>query len=125
MSSLPAASRRSHAVQPGTQFQAGQLVWDRIAGTEQFKHLIAKKRAFILPAFLFFLVYCLALPLLAGYAPHLMSKKLIWGMSFAYLFALSQFFVGWAIVWLYVKAAARFDEMAKHIVNEAKQLQGK
>jgi len=117
MSSLPAASRRPHAVQPGTQFQAGQLVWDRIAGTEQFKHLIAKKRAFILPAFLFFLVYCLALPLLAGYAPHLMSKKLIWGMSFAYLFALSQFLVGWVIAGLYLRASAKFDKVVEDLMR--------
>lgn len=103
------------------RFQAGRFVWDRIAASQQFQHLIRAKRAFIIPAFLFFLAYCLSLPLLAGYAPHFMSKKVIAGTSVAYLFALSQFIVGWVIVALYVRAAARFDQLAQNIARQAEQ----
>lgn len=125
MDSAASESKYVAVVAVDTEIQVSQSMWDHVAASRQFQHLIKIKRAFIIPAFLFFLVYCLSLPVLAGYAPHLMAKKLFWGMSLAYLFALSQFFVGWLIVWRYVKAAARFDELAKDISRQAQQYSGK
>ena len=65
-----------------------------------------------MPATLFFIVYYFALPVLVGYAPELMQRKVVSSVNVAYLFALSQFFVAWGIARLYVRAAARFDRMA-------------
>jgi uncharacterized membrane protein (DUF485 family) len=48
-----------------------------------------------------------------------MSVKVIGGMSRAYVFALSQFFVAWAIAWRYVKAAGKFDKLADDIIAQA------
>ena len=60
-----------------------------------------------------------ALPVLVGYAPELMSKP-VWGpVNIAYLFALSQFFMAWILAWRYVRAAGRFDAMAKRIVERS------
>ncbi len=92
--------------------------WDRIAGSEQFKTLLAAKRRFIVPATIFFIVYYFSLPLLVGYAPQLMAKKVFGVVNVAYLFALSQFFMAWIIAWLYVRAASRFDAMARDILAE-------
>ena len=36
-------------------------------------------------------------------------------MNLAYLFALSQFFMAWIIAALYVRAAAKFDKMAREV----------
>jgi uncharacterized membrane protein (DUF485 family) len=84
----------------------------------------AKKR-FIVPAFIIFVLYYFALPVLVGYAPALMATPVIGPVNLAYLFALSQFFVAWLIAWLYVRRAARFDEMAQtvlaHIALEQKR----
>ncbi len=124
MDSAASESRGMAPTAARTSLPNSRLVWDRIAGTEQFKHLIRAKRAFILPAFLFFLAYYLLLPLLAGYAPQLMSRKVIWGMSFAFLYAFSQFFVVWAITWGYVRAAGKFDQLAKDIIKQAEQQNG-
>jgi len=124
MDSAASESRGMAPAAARTSLPNSRLVWDRIAGSKQFKHLIRAKRAFILPAFLFFLAYYLLLPLLAGYAPRLMSRKVFLGMSFAYLFALSQFFVVWAITWGYVKAAGKFDQLAKDIIKQAEQRNG-
>ena len=37
--------------------------------------------------------------------------------NIAYLFALSQFFMAWFIAWLYVRKAARFDQMGRSVLE--------
>ena len=92
-------------------------VWERVAQSEEFKDLIAAKARFVVPATIFFVVYYFALPVLVGYAPKFMSTPVIGVVNLAYLFALSQFFVAWFIAWRYVRAAERFDRMAKRILD--------
>ena len=110
-------------VQP-QQYQASQLTWDKIAESKEFKDLMATKKTFIVPAFIFFVVYYFALPVLVGYAPEFMSTKVIGQVNLAYLFSLSQFFVAWIISGLYVKAANNFDRLAKDILDRAEDAKG-
>jgi uncharacterized membrane protein (DUF485 family) len=105
------------------QYKASQTTWDSIAETTEFKDLMATKRVFIVPAFVFFVVYYFLLPLLVGYAPGLMATR-IGPVNLAYVFALSQFVVVWVIAGLYVKAANTFDRLAKDIVEKAHDAQG-
>jgi uncharacterized membrane protein (DUF485 family) len=104
-------------VKPGQDPAQPQSVWDRIAASREFQDLMAIKKTFIVPAFIFFLVYYFALPVLVGYAPKFMAMKVIGPVNLAYLFALSQFFVAWIIAGLYVKAANNFDRLAKDILE--------
>jgi uncharacterized membrane protein (DUF485 family) len=90
--------------------------WDRIAALDEFKALLAAKRRFIVPATVFFIAYYFALPVLVGYAPGVMTKKVFGVVNVAYLFALSQFFVAWAVAALYVRAAGGFDRMAQSVL---------
>jgi|SRR5450631_730643 uncharacterized membrane protein (DUF485 family) len=106
------------------RYEANKTEWDRIAATQQFKDLMATKKIFIVPAFVFFVVYYFALPVLVGYAPAFMSTKVIGNVNIAYLFALSQFFVAWIIAGLYVKAANDFDRLSKDIIEKAGDGQG-
>ena len=92
--------------------------WQRLAGTDQFKSLLKAKVRFVVPATVFFIVYYFSLPLLVGYAPALMAKKVFGVVNVAYLFALSQFLMAWIVAWLYVRAAARFDRMARDAVEK-------
>ena len=110
---------------PVTRVQdpAQQSNWDRIAESRAFKDLLATKKTFIVPAFIFFVVYYFALPVLVGYAPQFMSIK-VGFVNLAYLFALSQFFVAWIIAGLYVKAANNFDRLANDILNKAEDAKG-
>jgi uncharacterized membrane protein (DUF485 family) len=110
MSALPQELRR---------YEASQSTWDKIADSQEFKDLMATKKIFIVPAFVFFIVYYFALPILVGYAPAFMSTKVIGNVNLAYLFALSQFFMAWTIAFLYVKAAGDFDKLAKDIIEKA------
>jgi uncharacterized membrane protein (DUF485 family) len=102
-----------------TESQVSLSIEDKIAASKEFQDLMAAKRGFIVPAFVFFVVYYFALPVLVGYAPELMSRKVIGQVNLAYLFALSQFFVAWLIAWLYMKAANSFDRMSNDIVENA------
>ena len=92
--------------------------WQRLAATAEFKQLLKAKARFVVPATIFFIVYYFSLPLLVGYAPQLMSKKVLGVINLAYLFALSQFLMAWLIAWAYVRAAARFDRMARDAVEK-------
>lgn len=99
--------------------QTDQTIWDRVAASHEFRDLMATKKIFIVPAFIFFLVYYFLLPILVGYAPQFMEQK-VWGnVNLAYLFALSQFFMAWIIAGLYVRASDDFDEISKDIIDKA------
>ena len=62
---------------------------------------------FVWPATIFFLVYYMALNILAGTSPDLMGKKLFGEFTFGYLFALSQFVMAFVVAWVYARWAAR------------------
>jgi len=104
--------------------QTSQTEWDQIAESRQFKDLMATKKTFIVPAFVFFVTYYFALPVLVGYAPQFMSIRVFGVLNLAYLFALSQFFVAWIIAGLYVRAANNFDQLAKDILDKAENGRG-
>ena len=94
-----------------------QTDWEGLAATEEFRRLIKAKHAFIIPATVFFVVYYFALPYLVGYYPELMQRK-VWGeMNWAYLFALSQFFMAWTLAAIYVVVAAGWDRKAKALLE--------
>ena len=109
---------------PEARYEASQTTWDKIADSQEFKDLMTTKRTFIVPAFVFFVVYYFALPVLVGYAPQFMSTKVIGVVNLAYLFALSQFFMAWTIAGLYVRAANGFDRLANDIVSKAETVKG-
>jgi len=106
-----------------SQYKASGETWSTIAESREFKDLMATKRAFVVPAFVFFVLYYVALPVLVGYAPQFMSMRVGW-VNLAYLFALSQFVVAWLIAGLYVKAANTFDQLSKDIIEKAHDAQG-
>jgi len=117
---MPSVSELNEKERPNETIPSAD--WERVAAMDEFKSLIAAKRKFIAPAVIFFIVYYFALPALVGYAPGLMSRRVFGVINLAYLFALSQFFMAWIIAALYVRAAGRFDEMARRIIHK---LQGR
>jgi uncharacterized membrane protein (DUF485 family) len=92
--------------------------WNSIASRREFKDLVGLKKTFIVPAFVIFLVHFFALVVLVGYFPDLASTRVIGTVTLAYLFALSQFVVGWVIAGLYLLAAARFDAVTRDLLTQ-------
>src|SRR6185295_12894473 len=98
--------------------------WSRVTRLPEFRTMVRAKLRFIIPATLFFIVYYFSLPVLVGYAPGLMSKKILGVVNIAYVFALSQFFMAWIIAALYIRAAAKFDKMEHQVINAAEKTGG-
>lgn len=99
--------------------------WERLASTVEFRALVRQKRRFVIPATLFFIAYYFALPILVGYFPEWMSRKVLGPVNLAYLFALSQFLMAWVVAWLYVRAAERFDKLAQEVTSRAGERPGR
>jgi len=75
--------------------------------------LEARHRRFVWPATIFFLLYYMALNVLAGSVPDVMGKKLFGEFTFGYLFALSQFVMAFVVAWIYTSwAKRRIDPLA-------------
>jgi uncharacterized membrane protein (DUF485 family) len=92
--------------------------WGKVAASEEFRGLLRDKARLIIPATLFFMLYFFSLPILVGYAPGLMETKVWNGVNIAYLFALSQFFMAWALAALYVRIARRYDRLSARIIEK-------
>jgi uncharacterized membrane protein (DUF485 family) len=94
--------------------------WAAIERTPEFRALVRAKRAFIIPATIFFIAYYFALPALVGYWPDLMSTPVAGHINVAYLFALSQFVMAWALMAAYVRRARRYDRMVETVLQQVK-----
>ena len=90
--------------------------WAAIAASAEFKALVRRKAAFIVPTGIFFIAYYFALPVLVGFFPDLMKTR-IGGINLAYGFALSQFFMVWGIAALYVRVAAKWDKQSAALLS--------
>jgi len=116
------------AAAPSAQGAVGgedKLIWEKVEATAEFRMLIAAKKGFILPATIFFIVYYFALPVLVGYFPTFMETNIIGQINLAYFFALSQFFMAWILMYMYIQQARVFDQMAQRITQKIKQGSGR
>jgi uncharacterized membrane protein (DUF485 family) len=72
-----------------------------------------RHQRFVWPVTVFFLLYYLALPILAGVAPDLMGTKVFGEFTFGYLLALSEFLMAFVVAWVYARwASSRMDPLA-------------
>jgi uncharacterized membrane protein (DUF485 family) len=94
--------------------QRANTDWHAIEATPEFQELTRSKRAFVLPATIFFLVWYFGFILLCGYAPDFMGKKFITdGLTVGYVLALTQFLMSWVLAAMYVRRANRtWDPLA-------------
>jgi uncharacterized membrane protein (DUF485 family) len=86
---------------------------EAVAKDPEMVELERRHRRFVWPTTVFFLVYYMALNVLAGTSPGLMGTKLFGEFTFGYLFALSQFVMAFVVAWVYSRwAATRMDPLA-------------
>jgi uncharacterized membrane protein (DUF485 family) len=91
--------------------------WEALSHKPEFQELLAAKKRFIVPCCVFFLLYYFALLYFVGWHLDLMKKPVFGKINFAYLFALSQFFMAWGMAWVYMRKAAAFDRAAAEIIQ--------
>ncbi len=88
--------------------------------TPEFKELLNKKKSFILPTTLFFLIFYFTLPLLAAYTK-ILHNEVIDSIAGAWVFAMLQFILVWACGWIYVKKSEKYDKLAANILEKHKE----
>jgi uncharacterized membrane protein (DUF485 family) len=95
--------------------------WVAAERSPEFRELLKRKKAFVLPATLFFLGWYFGFIILAGYAPDFMGEEILFdGFTIGYLLALSQFVMTWVLgAWYLRKAASEFDPLAERAAKVA------
>ena len=97
---------------------------EAVAKDPEMVELERRHTRFVWPATIFFLVYYMALNVLAGTSPDLMGKKLFGQFTFGYLFALSQFVMAFVVAWVYSRwAARRMDPLATDLREKLRRQQ--
>lgn len=95
--------------------------WAAIARNPKFIEIHKRKTAFLFGWWIFSTVYYFLLPIGAGAAPGFFGIKVIGNINVGYLFALSQFFVSWAIAIYYASWANRVsDRLTNELIDELK-----
>ena len=94
--------------------------WQSIAHEDDFRGLLARRRRFVIPATIFFLLYFFSLPVLLAFAPAFMGRPAFGHLTYAYVFALSQFIMTWTIMLLYLLQARVSDLIEAQIVRRIK-----
>ena len=92
--------------------------WVRVEQTPAFKELIKSKRAFIIPATIFFMVFYFGLPFLAAFTT-VLNVKVLGPLSLAYVYAFAQFAMTWILMHVYVSRANKWDQMVDRARREA------
>lgn len=92
--------------------------YSAIAKSPKFQALLKQKRKFILPLTVFFFVFYFLLPILTSYSK-VLNHSAIGPISWAWVFAFSQFIMTWVLCIWYSKRAAAFDRMAAEVKREA------
>ncbi|MEO2074003.1 MAG: DUF485 domain-containing protein [Bacillus sp. (in: firmicutes)] len=91
--------------------------YSAIAQSSSFQTLLSEKKKFIIPITIFFFCFYFALPILTSYTT-ILNNKFIGNITWAWVFAFLQFVMTWVLCMIYSKKAARFDELAKKVVEE-------
>ncbi|MFS0594366.1 DUF485 domain-containing protein [Cytobacillus horneckiae] len=95
-------------------------LYEQLIETDDFKNLLQKKKAFILPFTIFFLTFYFVLPVLAAFTGVLKGQAFL-GMTRAWVYALLQFVVVWIGGIAYFKKSEKYDKLARDILTKYKK----
>jgi uncharacterized membrane protein (DUF485 family) len=92
-----------------------EIDWQAVERSPEFRELIRRKKAFVIPGTIFFLAWYFGFIILAGYAPDFMGREFITdGLTVGYVLAFSQFIMTWVLGWMYIHRADKtFDPLAE------------
>ena len=97
-----------------------EVDWVAAERSPEFRELVTKRRAFVLPATLFFLAWFFGFIMLTAYAEDFMAESVYQGLTVGYCFALSQFVMVWVLTALYLRFADReLDRLARRAAQRA------
>ncbi|MGX9134583.1 DUF485 domain-containing protein [Rummeliibacillus sp. JY-2-4R] len=90
-----------------------------ISESSEFKELVKKKNAFIVPISILFLALYILLPILTSFTS-VLDGKAIGDITWVWLYSLGLFIMTWVLCMTYVSKANVFDNDANKIIEKAK-----
>src|SRR3712207_1013073 len=88
--------------------------WEEIERSPEFRELVARRRRFVVPCTVFFLVWYMAFIAVCAYAPDFMGESVYQGLTVGYVYALTQFVMVFTLGLLYLRKSDRdFDPLAE------------
>jgi uncharacterized membrane protein (DUF485 family) len=100
--------------------QHPEIDWIAAERSPEFRELISKRRAFVVPATIFFLAWFFGFILLTAYAPDFMGESITGDLTVGYLLALTQFIMVWVLTAWYLRISDRtFDGLAAKAAQRA------
>ncbi len=94
--------------------------WRRVSRTSAFGELMRAKKAFIIPAVIFFLVFYMAMPVLAEFTT-VLDGQAIGALNWAYVYGFAQFLMTWILMHIYVNRAKKWDKLVEEAREEASE----
>lgn len=91
--------------------------YEKIVETQEFKHLVKKKKTFATPyVIIFFGVYFL-FPILTGYTK-VLETRAIGYMTWTWVYAFAMFVMVWVFTSIYMTKAKHFDKDVDEIIEK-------
>jgi uncharacterized membrane protein (DUF485 family) len=110
-----------HGVRASGPAEHPEIDWIAAERSPEFRELVGRRKAFVVPATIFFLAWYIGFIILAGYAPGFMGEEfLVDGLTVGYVLALSQFVMTWGLAAWYLRKSDRvFDPLARKAAARA------
>ena len=105
----------------GQPARAQTLDWLAIERSPEFKELVQTRRRVITPLTVIWLVVSLGYLIMAAFVPGVMGWQVTDGLPFAWLAAISQVILTWAVTWSYLRKADHVIEPLEKRAADAAQ----
>ncbi|WP_144510368.1 DUF485 domain-containing protein [Bacillus sp. FJAT-22090] len=98
---------------------SGTPNYERISASQEFQSLKSKKRKFILPVSIFFLLCYITLPALTSYTT-VLNTNAFGDVAWVWIYAIALFIMTWVLCMIYVSKANGYDRDADEIFEKEK-----
>jgi len=105
----------------GQPAKAETFDWLAIERSPEFTELVQTRRRIITPLTVIWLVVSMSYLILAAFVPGVMGWQVTDGLPFAWLAAITQVILTWAVTWAYLRRADSVLEPLEQRASEAAQ----
>ena len=100
--------------------ESGEKInYEAVEASPEFQELVKKRRAFVFPATIFYLVWYMGFILLAAYAESFMARSVYEGLTVGYVLALTQFLMVLVLGLAYLRLANNtYDPLAEKAIEK-------
>ena len=98
--------------------------WVAVERAPSFQEYARKRKAFLIPATIFFLLFFFVFVFLAAFTTVLNSKA-IGPLTWAYIYGIAQFVMTWILMHIYVSQANKWDDLVEQARREVAEGEGR